>query len=525
MPSAKVGINPELFNGDGTPRIAPNDPGTGRQPTAKVLKGAPVTTQHPLYTKMLDKWQRCRDVIEGEDAIHEAGERYIAKLRDQQANEYSAMVNRTPFYNATWRTIAGLLGMLFRKLPKIEAPNALLDYFKDVTMSGVPLSLFAYKVAEEALSVGRVGVLTEYPPVNVVGITQLDADRLNLRPKLALYLAESIINWRVQTINNKPILTMVVLKEEYCEPINDFQESVEPRYRVLDLVPYRDSNTGATSLRYRQRVFKVNRSGKQEQVSGDLYPLIKNAPLSYIPFVFIGVDDTTPEVDDPPLIDLVNMNIAHYKVACDYETGCHFCGLPTPVVAGQPLKPGDKLYVGSMTAWMLTDPASKWGYLEFGGQGLGALVQNMEKKEQYMVVLGARMLEEMKKGVEAAETAALHRAGEQSVLAGMAQIISMGLTSSIKWFADWAMIDSSAVTIDINKDFVPAPLDPIALAQLVSSWQQGAISYETLFDNIKRMGVIPDDRKVEDEFGMIAANPPTSVMDALLPDAQPATNS
>jgi hypothetical protein len=184
------------------------------------------------------------------------------------------------------------------------------------------------------------------------------------------------------------------------------------------------------------------------------------------------------------------------------------------VVAGQKKKPGEKLTVGSVTAWMLDDPAAKWGYLEFSGQGLTALVQNLEKKEQYMAVLGARMLEELKKGVEAADTAAIHRAGEQSVLASIALMISLGMTNSLNWFAAWAGIPGT-VTFGINRDFLPTPMDPIALAQLVAAWQQSAISYVTLFENIKRMGIVPDDRQPEEELASIEAAPPTLVMDQL----------
>ncbi|WP_457831240.1 DUF4055 domain-containing protein, partial [Staphylococcus aureus] len=91
---------------------------------------------------------------------------------------------------------------------------------------------------------------------------------------------------------------------------------------------------------------------------------------------FMSVDDLTPTVDLPPLVDLVDMNYAHYLVSADYEHGCHFAGLPTPVVTGYTPQngpngePPEKLYIGSAAAWVFPQPDAKAYFLEFEGQGL-----------------------------------------------------------------------------------------------------------------------------------------------------------
>lgn len=446
-----------------------------------------VQTQHVDYINLANVWAMCRDVSKGQRFMHSAGNKYIAQLRDQSNTEYQAYVARAPFYNATWRTIAGLQGMMFRKPPDVVVPKVLEPMLEDITLSGVSLHLLALKIAEEVLTIGRVGVLADYPRANVEGMTQADAEKLNLRPTLSIYQAESITNWKTKSINNKSTLILVVLAEKHYESVSDFSDRVEQRWRVLDLVEQKADDTNLSpTWAYRQRMFRIDKDGGDEKIGDDVFPLMNNKEMDFIPFAFIGPDDTTPEIDEPPLIDLVYMNIAHYKVTADYEHGCHFTGLPTPVVSGYtPSNQNEKLYIGSTTAWVFPDPAAHASFLSFGGEGMSALVTNLEKKEQQMAVLGARMLEALKRGIESAQTASIHRVGEESVLASVAQAISIGLTRALQWFADWVGA-TGEVKIDLNRDFYPVPMTAQTLTALVSAWQQGAFSDQVLFEKLKQ---------------------------------------
>lgn len=243
--------------------------------------------------------------------------------------------------------------------------------------------------------------------------------------------------------------------------------------------------------------------------------LIRIGPGEYqygIPFIFLGVDDVTPDVDEPPLIDLVDMNLSHYRASADYEHGCHFTGLPTAVVSGYSPPSGndgvvEKLYIGSATAWVFTEPQASAKFLEFTGQGLEALAKNLERKEQQMAVLGARMLEALKKGVESAQTASIHRVGEESMLAAVAQTISLGMTRALVWFCDWAGTAVDA-RVDINKDFYPVEITFQEIAALVAAWQAGAISDQVLFDNLQQGEIIAQGVTLEEEQARKNTAPP-----------------
>lgn len=466
-----------------------------------------VKFQHEEYQEYIDKWIRCRIVADGQDAVHNATTAFLPRLMDQTADEYSSYISRTPFYNATWRTIVGLQGMLFRKPPVVELPPVVEPMAENITLDGTPLHIFALELAEECLKIGRVGVFVDYPHVDTETATLADAKSKNLRPMLKMYYAESIINWKTKTINNATVLSMVVLKEEIEVPVDEFESSEKDQYRVLDLVPVDGKYV------YRVRVIQIERdeNGKEvEVVISEAYPVIEGAHLDFIPFQFIGVDDVNWEVDEPPLIDLVDMNLSHYRVSADYEHGCHFTGLPTPVITGyQPdTNKNERFNIGSATAWVFPRPEAKAFYLEFTGEGLAALERNLEKKEKQMAILGARMLETQNAHVESADTASIHRAGEQSMLASVGKSISIGVTIMLKTFCKFAGGDPSKVKFELNRDFFPIPMDSLTVTSLVAAWQNSAISYETLYENLQKGEIVPLDRSAEQERGLITSNPP-----------------
>lgn len=458
-----------------------------------------VKKTHPEYDGMVAKWQRCRDTVAGSDAVKAAGTKYLPALKDQSADDYEAYKTRAKFFNATWRTIQALNGMLFRRPPVVavsESVNALLE---DVTMSGISFSTFAQQISMESLTMGRVGILVDYPSQSTDGMTAAEAAKLNLRPVMQQYTAESIINWKTAWIGNKTVLTLVVLTEDAAIEGTEFEHKAEIRYRVLDL----------QAGKYRVRVFRIDDKGEDEQVGGDIFPVMNGKPLDFIPFFFLGVDDTTPNADLPPLIDLVDLNLDHYRMSADHKHGLHFTGLPTGVITGyRPENDSEKLYVGAAHFLVLPDPQAKASFLEYTGQGLSAIVQELERTEQQMAVIGARLLTAEKKATETAQTAQIHRAGESAVLSAIAMTTSAVLTKALTLFSKWAGSDTECA-VELNQEFLPPGMTPQELSALVSAWQTGAISMQVLFSCLQKAELIASDLTLEEMQGQIGSASPS----------------
>ncbi len=453
----------------------------------------PVDTPHPSYTAHQSQWQRCRDAVDGTDAIKGRGEIYLPRLGKQTDDQYKAYKLRALWYGASARTVQGLSGAVMRKDPVVTLPDGLASYLDDVTKSGVSFSSFAKLTLDEVLKTGRFGVLVDMP----------QEDTEQQVPFFAPYTAESIVNWATASHNGMQVLMMVVLKE--CV----WEKKAEDPYEMVAIEQYR-------VLRMNHGVYEgeIFRKTKEDWVSmGVVVPTRRQQPFNYIPFCFFGPHTLTPTVEKPPLLDLVDVNLSHYRSSADLEHGRHFCGLPTPWVAGFPAQ--TELMIGSSIAWVATDPNAKAGMLEFTGQGLQALEKAIEEKKRDMAVLGARMLEEQKNSVEAEGTIKTRLAGEQSELKSIANTVSAGLSISLQWAAAWAGLSlekgKKKITAQLNTDFFDQKMSFAELTQLVGSWQQGAMSFKTLYYNMERGEVTRPGVTAEQELEEIKSQMPTII--------------
>lgn len=470
-----------------------------------VYKNAPVLnngvrTQKASFVSGLVQWQRCRDVIAGTDAVKDAGETYLPRLKSQKVGDYRAYKARANFFNGTGRTHGALVGMIFRKPPQSVLPTAdlLTIYLQNVDLNGNPIDIFSREVVEETLAVGNYGILVDFPMRDLTQqITVAQAEQLNLRPSLKGYCREKVINWRYGVVNNAKTLVMVVLEE--CAELqgdNEFEIITQPQYRVLDL----DDNGN-----YRVRVFIIDKNGKEQLLPNyPQYPTMNNAPLLFIPFQFVAEEDDI----EPPLLDLVDVNLSHYRTSADYENGCHFAGSPTMYVFGynatEPNGQPTPIYVGSETAIVLNNPEAKAGFIEFTGQGLEPLENNLDRKQQQMALLGARVIANEQKGVEAADTANIHRVGENSVLADISIEVSLALSQCLKWFVDWMSLNSTDVIYKLNRDFTPVAVDGPTLTAYIGALQSGVLSEEELFDLLQRGDLIEAEVTYEEHKGEVA---------------------
>jgi hypothetical protein len=479
-----------------------------------------VSNTNTEYDAYRFKWKRCRDVITGRDALIQnyvsntrySGSlynpsfdtnNYLPRLTGQTDVEYITYQERAAFFNASARTLDAFTGMIFSKDPVYKLPTAIEPYANDITLGGDNLREFSEQIVEQQIAVGRVGIMVDYPANAPTNITIAAAEALNIRPFLRYYTAESIINWRTSYKNGAQVLTMVVLKETIEVQEDEFTSNEVTQYRVLDL----------TEQGYRVRVMDDNNA-----LISEMYPIQNGSTLSYIPFVILGANSATATVQKPPLLDLVDTNLAHYRNSADYEHGLHFTGLPTPYVAGVQLPEGATLSVGSMSAWIFPDPSASAGYLEFKGDGLQTLREALKDKEQRMAILGARMLAEDKRSSEAFGTIELKSAGERSILASISRSASDAIERCLNWMCEWVGAPQDAV-FNLNTDFGAARMQPQMVTALLSAYQGEAMPLSVLFDNLQRGELIPPTMEFEEYEAQLDDSGPSFDQD--VPDEVP----
>lgn len=486
----------------------------------------PVDITHPEYDENKDHWAKARDVLKGEDAIKRAGKVYLPQLDSQSQMEYCSYRDRGIFFNATERTRRGFIGMIFRKDPIFSleptkdttVSEAFSPFVHDSDLKGNSLYAYTKEMAEEVLGVGRAGTLIEW-------------DANEKRAYLVRYNAEDIINWKTIRLQGKTITCLVVLLETVSVmeasplvqvPINsinapdEFSQQMIPQIRVLKL------DTSGVTPKYlveiwQQKKTTKNKAEKVEWIKvADIVPMRTGKTLSAIPFIFHGPRNASPCVDKLPLLDLMNINLHHYKLSADYNHGLHFTALPTAWVAGFPAK--SKLQIGSASAWVTEEVNAKAGFLEFTGQGLGAIVEALDKDEAYMTILGAKLLEPQKKMVETVEALKTRQSGEVATLTEIAASLSVSLSQVVKWVYWWSTTEKApeavkddAAKVDLNTEFLTEKLEAKQLTALVAAWTQRGISHNTLLHNMRQGEMLPPGITDEEEIALIESQPPPEI--------------
>lgn len=468
-----------------------------------------VGTVHSDYTRRQIQWARIRDALEGSDEVKENGEAYLPKPDGMTQAAYTAYKARAHFFSVTERTLRGMSGMVFRHPAQFELPSRLEPLREAATTDGHSLEVMAENVVNEVLSIGRYGILVDYPTGNT-SATSI--------PYLATYSGENITDWKVQFIDGLRTLTRVVLKDDFDADDEDVNDAAEQR---LELVLNEDGNYEVR----RWVAAGANKEGKDTDtwiMTESTIPTVGGKPLKRIPFVFINPYDLRPEIEKPPMLDLVDVNISLYRNSADYEYSLFLTSQPTPYVTGSINEEQKPTAIGPGAFWVLPE-GSTAGMLEFTGAGIQAMERAMETKKNEMAALGARMIHEGQNRNEAADTARMRGKGEMSLLTNVVNMAEAGIERALRIASEWVTGRPDDIEVKLNRDWVETKMDAQSLTALVKAWQAGGMSHRTLYENLQRGEIAPVDRSfeeeqdlIEDEGGDLTLDP----MQALLQAAQ-----
>ena len=456
----------------------------------------PVDTPHSAYTAHEKKAQRVRDAVAGTDAIKGARTTYLphpvagyerlkGELLEEADDRYVAYLQRASWLGVTGRTHEGMLGGVFRKAPTAELPSSIDYMLEDADGSGMALEQFAKLCVSALEQSGRAGVLVDYPEAED-GLTR--EQTRGLRATLRYYDSQSIINWR----REGEALTLVVLREIYEDEVDEFQRNQKMQYRVLRL------EDGV----YTQQVYRDNQPAGEKVTPRDA---AGNA-WREIPFQFLGAKNNDEIPDKPLLLDIADLNIAHYRNSADLEEGAFLCG--------QPMLHVD---IGDLDAnqWQELNPngvevGSRRGIQTKGGRidMVQAEERNlplslMEQKEKQMLALGARLIEQRGQN-ETAEAVRARSGAENASLSSVATNVSNGIENALLWALGF-MGGTGDVIYQLNQQFYAEDADPQEVIARIQELDRGLIAKRDYRDWRRRTGGIDPERTDEEIDAEVAA--------------------
>ena len=142
-------------------------------------------------------------------------------------------------------------------------------------------------------------------------------------------------------------------------------------------------------------------------------------------------------------------------------------------------------------------------------------VVSVDRVERLLTVLGSRLLESQKRVSESAEAVAIRQAGESSIIAGISASVTASLNDVLRWVYWWhstestpEVITAANISYELNTDFEASLMSATEIQALVSAWQSGAISRDTLLHNFRTGEILPPARTNDQELELIRKEPP-----------------
>jgi hypothetical protein len=492
-----------------------------------------VAWMRPELRNFLAQYYMIRDVIEGAPAIkgrHTVGTTYVSGINgfDNLGNNrrlsnakrylpqpnpndtspdnmlrYRGYLERAQFMGVTAQTQAGMRGQIFLREPALKLPAELDTMLGNIDGAGVTFTQQAKRAVDYGLAYGRGGLLADFPDTG----GGLSVDQINggaAQPIVKLYAPWQIINWRIEVDGARTYFSLIVLAEDLHEAVDAFETRPYTQYRVLKINPtgqheveiWRDQNQG--------------KRGPSNFVKTDGFaPLDANgAPLTTIPFTFFGALNNDSFPDKPPLHDIAEINIGHYRNSADYEDACYQVGQPTPWAAGlteswfKNVWGSKNIPLGSRAVVPL--PAGgQMGLMQVTANSMP--LEAMKHKEDQMIALGAKLIEALGGGNPQTATGELiDETSETSILSSVACNVGaayeyvfgfcamfMGVTTAVESADDDELTDDDNATLSVkfNTAFQFQRMSAAERQELVAEWQVGAITTTEMRDVMKSNGI------------------------------------
>lgn len=433
------------------------------------------------YKDMAKKWRLPDTLMQGTQAMREAGRDFLPQEPRESAVAYRNRIERTVLFNAYKKAIQDLRGKVFSKPVALgeSATERAVEWAEDIDLEGRDLTAFAFDVFESALSVGLTHILVDFPRSDP-NATLADERRQQIRPYFVHVPARNLIGWKVDRVGGVRFLSQARIKETITEedPDDEWGERHIEQVRVLEPGSF--------------RIFRRQDKNNDWQLFEE-----GETSLDIIPLVTIYTGRTADMIADPPLLDLAYLNLAHWQSSSDQRHILHTARVPMLFGSGWQ---EDELEIEIGANRMITNsnPEARLGFVEHSGASIGAGRQDLMDLEDRMSILALEPLITRPGNITATERA-IDEAKSNSTLQAWALNLEDALQQAF-YFADQWIGQSEGADVNVFTDFSVGTMDTEQIKILREIRGQGDLSRETLWSEIKRRGIFDDRFDAEEEI-------------------------
>lgn len=437
-------------------------------------------------TEKMPDWEKIRDITEGVNVTQ-----YLRKLKKPDgsvdAKRQESYEDAAVFYSVSGHTYRGMVGTIFSKPPTMTLTPGLTYLLDNADGRGNNLIQQSQALVGDVVRFGRAGLWVDFPEAEEE-VSQADRDRFFAT--IHKFQPEQIINWRTVTTGAITRLSLVVTAEV---------EEISVGFEIEERRVIRELGLDEAGNYYARRWIQIGDTNEFEPQEAVFPADAAGANLREIPFTFVGSENNDPGVDPAPMLDIVRVNIGHYRNSADYEDSVFYAGQVQPWMSGADesiyeMMEDREFYIGSRM--LMPVPAGEtFGFADPGANPL--VRQAMVDKIDQMIGLGARFIQSAGAGKTDYE-ARSDSLAQNSTLSLIAANASDAYTECLQWCALFMGEDESELQYALNQDFTAIAATPAALAAWVKSYIDGAVPQSDYIQWMKRNGFFNADKSDEE---------------------------
>ena len=449
----------------------------------------------PDIGAMVPYWDMTDDIVEGYDAVKNAGKKYLPKFVDEEKEDYDLRLELTKFTNVYRDIVEGLAAKPFEEeVTFIEndgkkVPVELKEFAENVDGAGNNLTVFASLTMFNGVNSAIDWLFIDYPTVDRERIkTKADQKQAGIRPFWSHVLGRNILEAKTRIVNGKQVLSYIRI--------------FEPGVTQDDCV----------------RVFQLGDDGK---VAWELYEklpnekkfvLINSGTLSIsiiplVPFITGRRDGVTFKIF-PAMRDAADLQIKLYQSESALEYISNLAGYPMLAANGmRPEMMADgktpkKLKRGpSRVLWGIPDGngnAGSWTYVEPSAQSMEFLEKKNTNTKQDLRELGRQPLTANSGNLTVITTA--YAAGKsKSAVSAWALALKDTLENAFMITCMYMGITDYEPEINVYTEFDEFMDGNSDVEALGKARENGDLSQETYWSELKRRKVLSPEFDAEDE--------------------------
>jgi len=455
---------------------------------------AKVNTPCSAYNAMASQWTLIDNLIAGTSAMQAASADYLPKFDKEEAKHYSARVSNSILFSAYGDTVKSICGKPFSKALTLqgELPAPLDEIENDVDGQGKSLSQLAKDIFFQFVNRGIGHILVDYPStVAEDGTTpNLAQERsAGIMPRLINIKPEQLIGWKTEKdAGGKNVLTQIRIEETQTEQDGEWGEKQVKYIRVYE----RDN----------WRLYKESEK--------DEYTLSAQGPnsLGKVPLVTGYANQTGFMTAEPPLKELAETNLAHYRSDSDQRNILHMARTITLFAKGFTAEEADKIALGPNQIISTTSPDADVKFLEHSGTAIDAGAKDVEKLEERMMMLGLQPFLR-KSGDQTATGQSIDESRANCDIQAWVMSLERLLRQAYEIAAEWIGAElPEDFKVDIFNDFAIWVRAMQDVAELIKMRQAGELSRITFLREIKRRALLSETLDIDEEVAAIEAEGP-----------------